>query len=190
MLRYSNPQHLINLEYINKFNIAKVKNIFCFNNISFEICISSTNNFDLSYKFFFLFYIFSNSFSYINYKIIPSTTKTTNFAIKLESLISNNSKLNYFLYHFVLEKIRLLRFKSVTKNIALKSNILTLSLFVPVKLYLQENFISIKTVTPLLYENEKILLKFNLNTKNLHLSNISHSKSLFKTFFSFWKIII
>ena len=75
-------------------------------------------------------------------------------------------------------------------KVSLKSNILTLGLFVPVKLYLQENFISIKTVTPLLYENEKFLLKFNLNTKNLHLSNISHSKSLFKTFFSFWKIII
>jgi len=190
MLRYTNPQHLINLEYTNKFNITKVKNVFTFDNIKFEICIISTNNFDLSYKFYFYFYIFSNSFSYINYKLIPSTTKTTNFSIKLESTISSNSKLNAFLYHFILEKIRLLRFKSVTKNFISKNNVITLSLLIPVKLYLQENFISIKTISPLLYDNEKFLLKFDLNIKNLNLSKIATTKSQFKTFFSFWKIII
>ena len=186
-----NSKHLRHLEQINKYNLVKQTDIPNIQNILFEIKLNSNSNvLELSYKYFFFIFLFSNMLSYITYKIIPSSTKINTYQIKLESKITNRNKIDNFLEHFILEKKKLLRVKSVTKSIYFSNNIVILSILIPLKLYLQVNFISIKTLSSLNYDNEKISIKLMLPIHKLFALSILSAKLDLQHFFSFWNIHI
>jgi hypothetical protein len=191
MFSIINLKHLRSLEQINKYNLIKYSDIPTIQNILFDIKLNTNSNvLDLSYKFYFFIFLFSNLLSRISYKIIPTSSKVNTYLIKLESKITNGNKIDKFLQHFILEKKKLLRLNSVVKNIYFSNNIIILSITIPLKLYLQVNFISIKTVSILNYDNETIGLKFLLPLNRLSsLSNLISNLHL-QHFFSFWNINI
>lgn len=183
-----NKSQLINLELINKFRLQKLNNLFRINTISLEILIKSIDNdLNLRFKFFFLIYLFSNTFSFVHYKIIPTTTKTTSFAIKLESKITNKKKIMTFVNEFILEKKKLIAFKSVNTIVSQVSSLIQLCLTIPLKLYLQYNFSGIKTVSALNYENDLLVIRFNINRGHVLEFFPSFNK---KTVFNFWRLSI
>jgi hypothetical protein len=191
MLNTINSKHLRQLEQINRYNLLKYTDIANINTVIFEIKLNSTSNIlDLSYKYYFFLFLFSNMLSYISYKITPSSTKINTFLIKLESKITNGIKIDKFLDHFLLEKKKLLRLKSVTKKLSFSNNIIVLAIGIPLKFYLQVNFISIKTISILNYDSETIVIKFLLSVKNVNSLSRLISKLQSKSFFSLWNIHI
>lgn len=191
MFNLTNPKHLRHLEQINKYHLTKQTAIPSIQSILFEIKLNSNSNvLDLSYKSYFFLFLFSNILSYISYKIIPSSTKLNTYQIKLESKITTSTKIDCFLEHFILEKKKVLRLKSVTKKINFSNNIIILSISLPLKLYLQVNFMPIKTVSILNYDNEKIIIKFVLPINHVTTLATLLSTLQLKHFFSFWNINI
>jgi len=188
---YSNTSYLKTFDIINKYNIVKKKDIFSIDKILFEIFLKKdSSDMRFSYKVYFVIYFLFNTFSFVNYKLIPGTNRTASFSVKLEGLLTNKVQIEAFIMQFILEKTPLLDFKTITQVFSFKTNYIYLSLSFPLKEYVEFNSSKIQILSLNNMENEILLLKFRLSKKNI--INFFFDNSILKHshYFSFWKILI
>ncbi len=189
--KYSNITYLKTFDIINKYNITKKLDIFCIDKVNFEIFLKKdSSDIRFSYKIYFYIYLLFNTFSLINYKLIPGTNRNVSFSIKLEGLLTNKNKIDYFISQFILEKKDILTFKSITQKIIHQNNYIYLSLNFPLKEYIQLNSLKIKNLSFFNIEQEIISIKFRLSKKNLNSFLLDNSLKKYTHYFSFWKLNI
>jgi hypothetical protein len=188
---YSSTVHLKTFDIINKYNIVKKEDIFYIDKILFEVFLKKdSSDMRFSYKIYFIFYLLFNTFSFVNYKLIPGTNRNVSFSVKLEGSISNKVHIEAFIRQFLLEKTPLLNFKTITQSILSKNDYIFLSLSVPLKEYIEFNSSKIPTLSLLNIESEMLLLKFRLSKKNIINFFLDNSLLKHSHYFSFWKILI
>ena len=188
---YSNVTYLKTFDIINKYNIVNKLDIFYIDKIQFELFLKKdTSDMNFSYKIYFYIYILFNTFSFVDYQIIPGTNRNVSFSVKLGGILTNKSKIETFIYYFLLEKKNILTFKSVSQKILHQNNYIYLSLMFPLKEYIQLNSLKIQKLSYSNLEQELIFLKFRLSKKFLIIFFFGNILKNYTHYFSFWKILI
>ena len=189
--KYSNVTYLKTFDIINKYNIIKKLDIFYIDKIQFELFLKKdTTDMNFSYKIYFYIYILFNTFSYIDYQLIPGTNRNVSFSVKLGGILTNKSKIETFICHFLLEKKNILTFKNVSQKILNQNNYIYLSLMFPLKEYIHLNSLKVQKLSYSNIEQELIFLKFRLSKKFLKFFFLENNLKKYTHYFSFWKIII
>jgi hypothetical protein len=188
--KYSNVTYLKNFDII-KYNIINKLDLFYIDKIQFELFLKKdTSDMNFSYKIYFYIYILFNTFSYINYQLIPGTNRNVSFSVKLGGILTNKAKIETFIYHFLLEKRNILTFKNISQKILNQNNYIYLSLMFPLKEYIQLNSLKVQKLSYSNIEQEFIFLKFRLSKKFLKIFFLENTLKKYTHYFSFWKIIV
>ena len=189
--KYSNVTYLKTFDIINKYNIIKNSDIFFIDKIYFEIFVKKdSSEIRFSYKIYFIIYLLSNTFSFINYKLIPGTNRNVSFFVKLEGLLTNKAQIETFITQFILEKKHILNFKTITQKISCQNEYIYLNLSFPLKEYTQLNFLKLQNLSFLNLEQEILFLKFRLSKKKINIFFSNQPITKYSHYFSFWKILI
>lgn len=189
--KYSHVTHLKAFDIINKYNLIQKSDIFFINKISFELFLKKDSlDINFTYKIYFYLYLLFNTFSYLHFKIIPGTNRNVSFSVKLQGVLTNKVKIEFFIYQFLLEKKLILTFKGVTQKILHKNSFICLTLMFPLKEYIHLNSLKIQKLTYSNLEQEEILLTFRLSKVFLNSFFLENTLKKYTHYFSFWKILV